>query len=84
MTTLVEQLSSYAAALRYEDLPAQVVQQAKRLIVDTVGCALGGYASEPGDDRARNRRTVTSTQPATVMVQRPDARVPTSRRSPTA
>ena len=36
MTTIVEQLSAYAIALRYEDLPSEVVQQAKRLIVDSV------------------------------------------------
>ncbi|MDO8595864.1 MAG: MmgE/PrpD family protein [Sulfuricaulis sp.] len=39
----MEQLSSYAAALRNEDLPREVVHQAKRLIIDTLGCALGGY-----------------------------------------
>jgi len=39
MSTIVEQLSSYAAALRYEDLRAQVIVQAKRLIV---GICLGG------------------------------------------
>ena len=47
MTTIAEQLSAYAAGLRYEDLQPEVVRQAKRLIVDTVGCALGGAASEP-------------------------------------
>jgi 2-methylcitrate dehydratase len=45
--TIVEQLVAYAAGLRYEDLPAEVVRQAKRLIVDTVGCALGGYGAGP-------------------------------------
>ena len=68
MTTIVEQLSAYAAALRYEDLPREVVQQAKRLIVDTVGCALGGYGSEPARIARDIAGTVTSTKPATVMV----------------
>ncbi len=31
MTTIVEQLSSYAAALRFEDLPREVVRQATPL-----------------------------------------------------
>lgn len=48
METLAERLSAYAAALHYRDLPAEVTQQAKRLIIDTLGCALGGYSSEPG------------------------------------
>jgi 2-methylcitrate dehydratase len=47
MTTLVEQLSRYATSVRYEDLPSEVVHQAKRLIIDTVGCGLGGYGSAP-------------------------------------
>ncbi len=68
MATIVEQLSSYAAALRYEDLPREVVHQAKRLIIDTVGCALGGYASEPAKIAREIAGTVSSTQPATVMV----------------
>src|SRR5262245_6853463 len=42
MSTLVARLSEYAAGLRYEDLPADVVRQTKRLIIDTLGCALGG------------------------------------------
>ena len=33
--------------MRFEDLPAEVVHQTKRLIVDSIGCALGGYRSEP-------------------------------------
>ncbi|MBI1965344.1 MAG: MmgE/PrpD family protein [Betaproteobacteria bacterium] len=66
--TIVEQLSSYAAALRYEYLSAEVVRQAKRLIVDTVGCALGGAASEPAKIARDIAGTVTSSNPATVMV----------------
>ena len=68
MTTLVEQLSAYASALRYEDLPGEVVHQAKRLIVDTVGCALGGAASEPARIARGVAADVTSRDPATVMV----------------
>jgi 2-methylcitrate dehydratase len=47
MTTLSRRLSEYATALRPGDLPPDVTKQAKRLIIDTVGCALGGYTSEP-------------------------------------
>ena len=67
MTTIVEQLCAYATALRYEDLPSAVVQQAKRLIVDSVGCALGGYASEPAKIARAMAATVTSSEPATVI-----------------
>jgi len=66
--TIVERLAAYAAGLRYEDLPAEVVRQAKRLIVDTVGCALGGYGAEPAAIAHDLAATVTSTRPATIMV----------------
>jgi len=35
-------LAEYAAALRYEDLPAAVVRQAKECIIDTVGAIICG------------------------------------------
>ena len=47
MPTIAEYLGTYATTLKYEDLPAEVVHQAKRLVLDTVGCAFGGYDSEP-------------------------------------
>jgi 2-methylcitrate dehydratase len=67
MATLVEQLSTYAATLRYEDLPAEVVRQAKRLIVDTIGCALGGYWSEPARIARDIAAGVRSSEPVTVI-----------------
>ncbi len=68
MTTIVEQSSSYAAALRFEDLPREVVRQATRLIIDTMGCALGGYAGEPARIAREVAGSVTSSQPATVIL----------------
>ncbi len=66
--TLVEQISNYATGLRYEDLPADVVKLAKTVIIDSIGCALGGFNSEP-EKIARDLADMTSSrQPATVMV----------------
>ena len=67
MTSLVEHLSSYAAALRYEDLPCEVVHQTKRLLIDTVGCALGGYSSEPARIARDIASTVSSSESVTVI-----------------
>ena len=67
MTTLVQQLSSYTARLRFEDLPGEVVHQAKRLLIDTVGCALGGYWSEPARIARDVAATVRSSEPVTVI-----------------
>ena len=44
MTQETVRLAEYAAALRYEDPPAPVVQQAKECIIDTVAAAICGSA----------------------------------------
>jgi len=46
-TTVAEDMGKWIAALRYEDLPTVVVEKAKRLMLDTVGCALGGMNGSP-------------------------------------
>ena len=65
--TIAQMLGAYATSLKYEDLPADVVHQAKRMIVDTLGCALGGYNSEPSRIAREFAATVTSTEPATIL-----------------
>ena len=36
-------MSEWAAALEFEQLSAEAVYQAKRFLLDSIGCALGGY-----------------------------------------
>lgn len=67
MSTVVEQLSTYAARLRFDGLPREVVHTAKRLIIDTVGCALGGYWSEPAKIARDLAATVRSSEPVTLI-----------------
>jgi 2-methylcitrate dehydratase len=42
-------LAEFAADLRFEDLPAEVVDVATVRIVDSLGCAVGGMRSEQAD-----------------------------------
>src|SRR3989442_8370432 len=42
-----ETLSRYVTSLRYADLSPRTVQEAKRHLIDSLGCAMGGYSSEP-------------------------------------
>lgn len=67
MNTLAQRLGAYTADLEYEDLPPEVVHQAKRMIVDSIGCALGGYDSEPTRIALEQAATITCTQPATIL-----------------
>ena len=39
--------------MEFRDFPPEVIQKAKKCFLDFLGCALGGYASEPGANFAR-------------------------------
>ena len=67
MPTIAEQLSDYAASLQYQDLPDDVAHLAKRMIIDTLGCALGGYHSEPARIAREVASTVTSNPAGKVL-----------------
>ena len=47
MDPTTEHLSDYACRLTYEDLSQEAVHQVKRTLIDSLGCALGAYDSEP-------------------------------------
>jgi 2-methylcitrate dehydratase len=64
---LAEQLARYAIGLRYDDLPEDVVQLAKRAILDTIGCVFGGYAAQPSQIAIRLAGDVSSKRGATVL-----------------
>jgi len=65
---LAETLARYASELRYEDLPEDVIKIARRSILDTVGCAFGGYPAGPSKIAIKLAGDVSSKQPATVLV----------------
>jgi len=44
---MLTELAEFASGLRYFDLPPEVVHDAKRRIVDTLGCGYGGLDSPP-------------------------------------
>ena len=68
MDRLVNQLTSYALQLSYDNLPQEVVGRTKHLILDTVECALGAAPSPPATIARAMAAEVSSATPATVMV----------------
>lgn len=44
--SVAEQLSKEILRFKADDLPPEVIHQTKRLVLDTLGCAIGGYSSE--------------------------------------
>jgi len=44
--SVAKKLAGYALDYKFKDLPSDVVHQTKRLMIDTLGCAIGAYDSE--------------------------------------
>ena len=66
--TLADTLARYAASLRYEDLSDDIVRLTKRTILDTIGCAFGGYPAGPSRIAIKLASEVTAKVPATVLI----------------
>ena len=47
MDATTEYLSHYAFRLRYSDLSPDAIHQAKRTLIDTLGCGVGAFDGEP-------------------------------------
>lgn len=67
MDRTTEMLSSYACNLSYEDLPPEVIHQVKRTVADTLGCAVGGYLSEPAKVARKLAGDITSGTPSRIL-----------------
>ncbi|WP_322057032.1 MmgE/PrpD family protein [Paraburkholderia sp. J63] len=48
MTGLTQRLATFVAETRFDHLPEAVVTESKRLLLDTIGCALGAVRTESG------------------------------------
>jgi len=66
METIVAALARYASGLTYDRLPAAVVEKAKVCVLDAIGIAAGGSASENAAVALRAARHLASDGPATV------------------
>ncbi|MBR0937751.1 MmgE/PrpD family protein [Bradyrhizobium jicamae] len=65
---LEQKFAEFAIAVRYEDLPADVIASAKRVLLDTLGCAFGSVGSEPANiAEATIRKTFGDGNTATVI-----------------
>ena len=67
MDSITTSLSNYTTALTFADLPQEVIHHAKRMLIDTLGCAIGGFTSEPSKIARALAGMVTSQHPATIL-----------------
>ena len=64
---VAETLARYATSLNYDDLPPEVARTAKRTILDTLGCAIGGYTAGPSQIAVKLAGGVSAKQGASVL-----------------
>lgn len=47
-TTIIDALAGFACDTTYDDLPEDVITTSKHVLLDSVGCAIGGVNTDPG------------------------------------
>jgi len=65
---ILNHLCDYALKLSYRDLPQEVIRRTKHIVMDTVGCALGGAQSPPAKIARAAASEITSAIPSTVLI----------------
>jgi len=65
--TVTAKMSRWAAGLQYKDISPEAVYQAKRFLLDSVGCALGGYQQHDVKIALEVLDEVAGPGPATVI-----------------
>jgi 2-methylcitrate dehydratase len=65
---ILNRLCDYALKLSYRDLSPEVIRRTKHIILDTVGCALGGAESPPAKIARATVSEITSALPSAVLV----------------
>ena len=64
---LAEKLSRYAANLTYDDLTPEAIHEAKRRVLDSLGCAMGARHAEPAHIARELALSVRASPGATVI-----------------
>jgi 2-methylcitrate dehydratase len=67
MDKTTQTLAEYAASLTFDRLPAGALKELKRRLVDSIGCAIGGYSSEPAAIARRLAAESSGQPPARVL-----------------
>ncbi len=65
--SLARKLAQYAHSLRLEDLPESTVHEVKRRFIDSLGCAMGAYSSDPARIARSLASDISCSNPATVV-----------------
>lgn len=66
-TPMTAKIAQWAARLSFDDLSADAIYQAKRFLLDSLGCALGGYCQHDVQAAMRALDEVAGKGPSTVI-----------------
>ena len=66
-TTITARMAEWASRLRFEDLPQDAVYQAKRFLLDSLGCALGGFRQHDVEIALQVLEEIAAPGPCTVI-----------------
>lgn len=67
MQTLAERLADYAVSLNYDSLPEEVIHEAKRRIIDSIGCSIGAFNATPSRIVREALKSIKGDKNATVI-----------------
>ncbi len=65
--TITARMAEWASRLRFEDLPQDAVYQAKRFLLDSLGCALGGFRQHDVEIALQVLDEIAAPGPCTVI-----------------
>ncbi|MGW8283519.1 MAG: MmgE/PrpD family protein, partial [Gemmatimonadota bacterium] len=65
--TITAEMARWAAGLKYEHIPDSAVREARRYLLDTLGCALGGYQQEDAEIALEVLDEIAGAGPGTVI-----------------
>ncbi|HTT18490.1 MAG TPA: MmgE/PrpD family protein [Candidatus Sulfotelmatobacter sp.] len=65
--TVTAKMSHWAASLQFKDLSAEAIYQAKRFLLDSIGCALGGFQQHDVQIALEVLDEIAAIGPATVI-----------------
>lgn len=64
---LADRLADYTSQLSFEKLPGEAVLEAKRRVIDALGCAMGAYDAEPAQIARKVAQLSSNSNGATVL-----------------
>jgi 2-methylcitrate dehydratase len=65
--TIARELAKYGLGVRFEELPKEVVHEAKRAVLDALGCAIGAYSGDASTIIQRLVKELGGPKEATVI-----------------